>query len=201
MNSEKLQAFIKSCAETHYDETRSDASDAVCRIAADNLSGQLQPGATVLDIGCGNGQASKRLRELGHNPVALSVSEKECAALRADGLDAVQLDMHDIEPSALGKTFAGVVARHVLEHSPIPLYVLRCIAEVTAEKGWLYVEVPAPETICKHETNANHYSVFGLTAWGQLIDRAGFKVMKHGTLPLLTGIGPDVYFWFLAQKT
>ena len=139
---------------------------------------------------------------MGHEAKGLTISEHEAIELMTQGLRVISADMHEIGNGVDWsiRPFQAVIARHVLEHSPVPLFVLRQINEVMAPSGHLYVEVPAPETICRHEINPNHYSVMGLTMWGNLISRAGFVVKMHSMIQVLTGVGPDVYFWFIAQK-
>ncbi len=67
--------------------------------------------------------------------------------------------------------------------------------------GWLYVEVPSPNTISQHEANFNHFSILGRRAWGHLLTRSGFIVMKEIDFEFDTIAGPDTYFSFLCLKT
>jgi hypothetical protein len=66
--------------------------------------------------------------------------------------------------------------------------------------GTLYLEVPAPETSCKHETNPNHYSVLGRSAWTSLLERCGFTLRDEGSYSFPTHMGADEYWGFICTK-
>jgi ubiquinone/menaquinone biosynthesis C-methylase UbiE len=66
--------------------------------------------------------------------------------------DFADLDFDD-------ESFDLVWARHALEHSVVPAFLLSEFHRLTKPGGVLYVEVPAPDTACVHETNPNHHSV------------------------------------------
>jgi len=66
--------------------------------------------------------------------------------------------------------------RHSLEHSPFPFISLLEYNRVLKQKGYLYIEVPAPDGARKHESNRNHYSIMGRSMWLSLLQRSGFDV-------------------------
>jgi hypothetical protein len=71
---------------------------------------------------------------------------------------------------------------------------------VVKQKGFLYVEVPAPDTSCQHQTNQNHYSVLGKSMWAELIKRTGFTLLETLDISFEVPAGPDTYWAFFQQK-
>jgi SAM-dependent methyltransferase len=110
--------------------------------------------------------------------------------------------MHAVSnPSFDWYPFDCVWARHVLEHSVIPFFVLHEFARVLKPGGILYAEVPSPGTDCRHEANPNHYSVLTCGMWLQLIQRAGFEILEVREIKLNTAAGPDIYHSIIARKS
>jgi len=98
--------------------------------------------------------------------------------------------------------FDFVWCRHCLEHSIFPYFTLLEIARVIKPEGYLYIEyieVPAPDTSCKHQTNKNHYSVLGKSMWLDLIKRSGLEILQILDIQFNVPAGPDIY-WAMIQK-
>lgn len=66
--------------------------------------------------------------------------------------------------------------------------------------GWLYVEVPAPDTSCAHQTNLNHYSVLGKSMLGSLIERSGFRVIDILDISFSGPASSDTYWAFIQHR-
>lgn len=190
--------LLAKCASTAYPEPESPLHADITPKAVSILSDRLSPGATILDIGCGNGLALGLFKSKGFHPTGISVLQCEVDAAREKGFPAAQLDMHRVS-ELLGR-YDGVFARHVLEHSPCPMFVLHQIHHVMTPGGWLYVEVPMPETAAHHEQNPNHHTVLTRLSWGHLISRSGFKIDNGGQISFQLKLGPDEYAFYLAQK-
>lgn len=80
-------------------------------------------------------------------------------------------DMHALPHVA---AFDGALAMHVLEHSPVPLYVLLLLHRALRPGGWLYVAVPEPcDKFC---TRYGHVSVLPPAMWRRLFEVAGFRL-------------------------
>ncbi len=86
-----------------------------------------------------------------------------------------------------------------MEHSIFPYLTLHEIHRVIKPKGYLYVEVPAPDTSCKHQTNKNHYSILGKSMWINLIQRTGFEILHVSDIKFTVPVGPEIY-WAMIQK-
>lgn len=88
-------------------------------------------------------------------------------------------------------TFDVVWCRHCLEHSIFPYFTLSGFHRILRPGGWLYVEVPVPDTSCAHQTNRNHYSVLGKSMLGSLIERSGFRIVDVLDITFSVPAGPD----------
>lgn len=157
----------------------------------------LPPGARVLDVGCGQGSALALFRDAGLNATGITLGE-DVAACRAQGFDVLEMDLSFLELA--DQSFDLVWCRHALEHSVFPFFTLAEMFRVLRPGGVLYLEMPAPDTSCRHETNPNHYSVLGKKMWCELIKRAGFAEIRTLDLNLATGLGPDTYWAFFQRR-
>jgi ubiquinone/menaquinone biosynthesis C-methylase UbiE len=91
-------------------------------------------------------------------------------------------------------SFDLVWARHVIEHSFMPLYTLTEFKRVLRPGAILYMEVPAPDTLL-HEQNPNHYSVLGKVMWTSLLERVGFTIAGTVDFFLDTPSGRTDSYW------
>lgn len=198
MSNSRLSDFLAARAAEVYPEPRTAGHDDLTARMAALVAPRLAPGASILDVGCGQGPALQWFTEHGFSPLGITLGEDDVAACISSGFRAERMDQNALAfPDG---AFDCVWARHVLEHSPIPFFTLTEFARVLQPQGILYAEMPAPDTACAHQTNANHYSVFPASCWKSLIQRAGFEILAAREIKLETGAGPDVYFSFIAKK-
>ncbi len=191
--------LLEVLAATAYPEPESQIHrDITEKVWKEIVRPALPPNGKILDIGCGEGCAMELFKAAGFEARGVAATKEDVNACEAKGLDCHLGDMHDLRE---GNTlFCLVWMRHVLEHSPFPLMALSEAKKFLASGGWLYVEVPAPDTACQHEMNKNHYSVFGQRAWKALLVKAGFEVCREEQLDFRTPAGADRYFLFLCRK-
>lgn len=158
----------------------------------------LAPGARVLDVGCGQGLALELFRDAGLNAIGITIGKDDLAACAAGGFQSLDMDQSALEFPP--ESFDLVWCRHALEHSVAPYFTLVGFHRVLVPGGTLYVEVPAPDTACHHETNPNHYSVLGQSAWLSLMQRAGFELLDGIQISFAVPAGPDLYWGFILRK-
>lgn len=194
----RLLQFLAQAAATAYPEPRSDGHDSITQTMAAEVVKYLQPGACILDIGCGQGPALAWFREHGYCATGTTLCKEDLKHCEAVGFNVLMADMHSL-PVRDGR-FDCVWARHVLEHSVAPFFALHEMHRALKPGGIIYVEVPLPGTSCHHEANPNHYSVLTPDMWQSLIARTGFELLKTVTINLETAAGPDVYFCVIACK-
>ena len=193
-----LADFILSRQSEIYPEPISEGHSMITAAMAREVVKYLPAGASVLDIGCGQGPALEWFRQEGFDAMGTTMSLVDAMELEKKGLRWVRADMH--EPVNDGHPVDCIWARHVLEHSIAPMFALHQWRAMLKDGGILYVEVPGEGTSCQHHTNPNHYSIFTGQVWRELIERSGFAILEARNINLETGAGPDVYHSFICRK-
>jgi ubiquinone/menaquinone biosynthesis C-methylase UbiE len=128
----------------------------------------------------------------------ITLNSEDVRVCREKGYDVIEMDQSFLDFAE--NEFELLWCRHCLEHSVMPLFTLTGFARVLRPGGLLYVEVPAPDTVCRHQTNLNHYSVLPRSMWEQLITRAGFQLLDAVSIDFMSDSGPDTYWAFIASK-
>jgi len=128
------------------------------------------PPFTILDVGCAQGQAIPVL--LKYAPVVVGVTLGTDAEIaRRNGFDVHAADISFLPFD--NNMFDLVFARHVIEHSPMPLLTLMEWNRVS--KNYLLMVVPAYAHY--RALGQNHYYVLLFEQWEYLLDRAGWPVV------------------------
>lgn len=172
----------------------------------------LPKDSKILDIGCGVGYFLDEMKSRGYTDVTgIALSEANITKCTEKGHNAKIYDSAFL-PHADGYIDEGtkfIFARHILQHSPYPIFNLIEYNRLLELKGHLYIEVPVPDCERKHEYNINHYSIFGSTMLNSLLQRTGFRIDKFNDiefdLEIKSGDGTQTtvkekYFCILATK-
>jgi len=111
-----------------------------------SLGKMVNPGDTILDMGCGTGITSKFMGQLGANVTAVDISPKLIAyAQKQYKQRNVKYYVGDITSMTLkGKTYDGIVLVDVFEHID-PKYtdaVLNTIVRLSGENTWVFLNIP-----------------------------------------------------------
>lgn len=111
---------------------------------AEVLSQSLPTGATVLDVGCGNGIISRSLGRKGFNVLGIDVSEKAIErAKELNDLSNVSFQVMSAEQLAVSnEKYHAVVCSEVLEHLHEPQKLLQVLYQSLKNEGVLIVTVP-----------------------------------------------------------
>lgn len=202
-----FESFLKTLEADTYAEPPCELHSKIIREMVPRVCA-LTDKSSVLDVGCGQGVAFEEFCKAGMRLVcafAIGEDDIEAAEREAARMSNVTFaaagDMHNLGTHEIpkGNGYSLVWARHVLEHSPAPYYVLHEFKRILKPGGILYVETPAPDTTSHHEFNRNHYSVLGDWAWACLIERAGFEILEMDRIDFETPLGADTYHWFIAR--
>lgn len=196
----RLDSFFSRIKEDTYPEPPSEPHLSITRKMFDFFMNTftLPLGAAVLDIGCGQGLALALFEEKGLRPTGITLNETDASICREKGYIIFEMDQSflDFDDAA----FDFVWCRHCLEHSVFPYFTLQEFFRVLKPQGYLYIEVPAPDTKCNHQKNRNHYSVLGKTMWVSLMKRAGFVVLDCIDIDFEVPAGPDTYWAFILRR-
>lgn len=196
---DRLHAFLGSLETDVYEEPPAEPHLSITRMVVHSLdrSTFLVKGARILDVGCGQGWALKLFGKLGYRALGLTLGP-DYEVCKAAGYEVLAMNLHDLDlPDA---SFDLVWCRHALEHSIFPLFTLHEFRRLLVAGGLIYVEVPAAETACRHETNPNHYSLFTKPVWLELFAKAGLTVAKAMDFNVTVPDGPDQYWGFLLRS-
>lgn len=192
-----LQFFDQVETET-YPETPMNIHTEITDLAIKRLHElcHIGEGVKILDVGCGQGPALRHFKSAGAEAIGITLNQTDVDVCRSLGFDVQKMDQSflDFEP----KSFDVIWARHVLEHSVMPLFTLREFHRVLKQDGMLYVEVPGADTAAGHAWNSNHYSVFSRNSWLALLSKSGFEFVdgKEFFMKLDDNAGSDAYWGF-----
>jgi SAM-dependent methyltransferase len=196
----RFEDFLATIASQTYPEPPSGGHDQISTQMVDLFWSKcgLPPNAKVLDVGCGQGVALKLFAAKGADAIGVTLNQTDVDVCRSLGYDVRCMDQSFLDfPDA---SFDVVWCRHCLEHSIYPYFTLSGFHRVLKPGGWLYVEVPAPDTASGHQTNRNHYSVLGKSMMASLIDRSGFRIAEVLDITFTVPAGPDTYWAFIQQR-
>lgn len=197
----KLVSFIDKTENETYPEVPSTIHTEITSQVLNVLlpKYKINKQARILDIGCGQGPALDVFRSKGYtSTIGIALNDEDISICRQKGHDVEKMDQSFL--MFTDESFDFLWARHVIEHSIFPYFTLSEFARVMVPGGILYLEVPAPETTCRHETNPNHYSVLGKGAWNSLLRRCGLAVQEEVNFAFTTGMGADEYWGFICSK-
>lgn len=182
----------------------------------------LPRGSRVLDLGSGEGYAMQMLREAGMDPIGVTLGSADAAHSRALGFEVDELPIEWVGSHYAAASFDAIWARHILEHSVYPFFMVHELNRLLRPGGFLYVEVPTPRSeqcgnaqtcTSQHEANPNHYSVMGREMWEQLLcsptKGVGMTKLSADYISVSSGVDPtnssaslheDRYIYIIAQK-
>ena len=137
--------------------------------------------AKILDLGCGPGYFLDEMKKREYTDVTgvtLSPGDVKICEDKGHTIKKYDLSFLPQKEGYFDESVDFIFLRHALEHSPYPIFSLMEYNRVLKQGGRLYIEVPAPDCIRKHEWNLNHYSILGEQQLAALLDRTGFAVNK-----------------------
>lgn len=197
---QKLESFLDKIAQQTYPEPPTQLHSQITRQMWERVKIEAEVAADwkILDVGCGQGVALEIFQAEGLTAVGITLNPEDVKVCQERGFDVRSMDQSFLD-FADGE-FQLIWCRRCLEHSIFPFFTLSEFYRVLKPQGFLYVEVPAPNTSCHHENNPNHYSVLDKSMWVSLINRSGFVIKNVYDVNLATMAGPDTYWAFTATK-
>jgi SAM-dependent methyltransferase len=140
--------------------------------------GHRPPHTRLLEVGCGEGAVSARLRQAGFEVVGSELSGSGATAARGRGLPVV---LGDGGRLPLGADVVDLaVLSHVVEHLEHPRQVL---AEAARVARWVFVEVPLEYTWRTPRdyrwNDLGHINTYSLTLVRHLLQSTGLRVAEE----------------------
>jgi SAM-dependent methyltransferase len=162
-----------------------EQSDNAGRVARIKAFAARERGGTVgrlLDVGAGIGVFPAAMKELDWDVEAIELDARTAFHLR----EAVGVRVYTDDLAKLGATpvapFDAVTFNKVLEHVEDPVGMLSDARPLTAENGFVYLEVPdvaasqnGPE---REEFFIEHLHVFSPASLAMTVERAGFMLVE-----------------------
>lgn len=125
---------------------------------------------TILDVGCGQGQAFEVLGRYAQRVVGVTLGG-DAEVCREKGLDVHRADLAFLPFE--DEVFDLVWARHIAEHAPAPLLALMEWHRVARQ--WLLLVTPSLDHY--GPGGRNHYYVLLPEQWRALLERAGWHII------------------------
>lgn len=143
-----------------------------------------KPGASLLDVGCGNGRFLELMQKLGWQTEGVEVDKKAVEVCRDKGLTVKLGELR--EQNYPDNFFDVVTLGDVIEHLPEPLAVLKECRRILKKNGFLVMITPNTKSrlhrIFKdkwfHLDPPRHLYLFSADNLKQLMEQAGFQKIK-----------------------
>jgi SAM-dependent methyltransferase len=157
---------------------------AACRkLTRDEILPRTRPGASLLDVGCGNGEFLRAALDAGLAAEGFDVSEAAADFCRRRGLTA---RAGDFQKATFERTFDVITFWDVLEHLLDPVAALQKARSLLAPGGLLFTKTPGTAGLSLGLTALvprlggallavpAHIQFFGAASMTRVLDRAGY---------------------------
>lgn len=196
------RAYAQTWSAATYDEHARFVSDLAGEILAWL---DAQPGERILDLGCGDGVLTAKLRGLGCDVTGVDAGADMVAAARALGLDVRLIDGHDLPfVSEFDAVFSNAALHWMIRPSRVLEGVWRALkthGRFVAEFGGhgnVAAIVTAMRATALHRGGnaelAGPWFFPSVEVYSGMLERAGFSVERTGLYPrptfLKTGMKP-----------
>lgn len=166
-NYQHIERYINELTGDVYAQPPDDGHQGAINDIIARWLPNIQKLDSILDVGCGQGQAFSPLNPHAKRIVGVTLGT-DAAVCRDKGLEVYSEDMSFL-PFEDGE-FDLIFARHVIEHSPMPLLTLMEWHRVS--KQFLLLVVPSLRFF--GPSGRNHYYVLQPEQWVNLLNRAGW---------------------------
>lgn len=167
---QNLERYLNELIADVYEQPPDDGHQAALEFIVKKWLPNLHGLTSVLDVGCGQGQAFGILGQYAERVAGVTLGS-DAAICKEKGLEVYCNDMSFL-PFA-DNEFDLIFARHALEHSPMPLVTLMEWHRVAHQ--WLLVVTPNLEFF--GPSGRNHYYVLRPDQWANLFERSGWHII------------------------
>lgn len=145
------------------------------------------PGAKLLEVGCGNGVVLRNLLSLGWNAKGCDLDGESIKVCRANGLDVDHGSLESLQFAT--DSFDAVVSTHVIEHVDDPVSFLNECFRIMKQGGQLRIVTPNIQSLGHrlfghrwyHLDPPRHLFLFSSTSLRKLAEDAGFVEVETST--------------------
>lgn len=167
-----FEKYLNQLGGDIYPQPPDPQHTAWAKYAIDTISPRA---GSVLDVGCGVGFCGNLFKDIG------VVDWTGVTLSQEDIKNSVCEPIHKMDASFLAfedQSFDMIFARHILEHSPMPLLTLMEWHRVSRQ--YLLLILPDPDFWGDHGTN--HYYVLPRNNWLSLIEHSRWSVLQYAEL-------------------
>ena len=181
MNTQlKLKFYYEHVLGIHYHETNHALyhamTDDIVQKFVDPLN--LPKDAVIYDLDPGPGNFLKYMKDQGYTAVTgITLDREDANNLLKQGYSISFADTNFLANP--DESVDMIFARHTLSQSPFPYISLLEYNRVLKPNGYLYIDVPTPNSALKHESNRNQFSIMDREMWLNLLQRTGFDVQWY----------------------
>jgi ubiquinone/menaquinone biosynthesis C-methylase UbiE len=147
----------------------------------ENEASESLEGTKIMDIGCGDGYLLSQIKGKHNNTSLIGISVCRSDISLANKMHNIKVkfgDMHAIPQK--NKSIDTILARHCLEHSPMPLFALFEMHRIMRKgRGILAVVLPAYDPYWVQYKG--HFHCMPKDNWLKLFDESGFDVLSEET--------------------
>ncbi len=152
----------------------------------------------ILEVGCGIGNFTKSLTELGR-VTAIDISQSYIQEVLKEFKKGVSVGLGNIESGKYffkNKQFNSIVCLNVLEHIENDSQAIQNLYQLLNPQGFLVIIVPAHQFLYGEiDRSIGHYRRYSLSDISQKLHSSGLKIIKHRRLNVLGAVG-----WFISGK-
>jgi SAM-dependent methyltransferase len=195
-------------AERYAEWARTEITGSPAVEYLERLMALLPPAATVLELGCGNGEPAARMLALGHSYTGVDISSEQLrrAKARVPGAEFVKGDYTELEypPSSVDAVVALYTFGHVPRAELAALYAR--IASWLRPAGYLLATTgrrDEPGNVDDDWLGAPmFFSGFDVETNLRLLAEAGLDVLEHEVVCQDEGgHGEACFLWILARRS
>ena len=147
----------------------------------------------IIDIGCGEGYAINKFKELGYENVqGITISKKEWDSCKAQDLNVHLMDYN--YNKMMDNFFHVIWMRQSFQFSHMPFYTLLELNRIMKIGGWAYIEVP-------HSANQHkYYATLHPDNYRLFMIRSGFEVVQYDSYELSSGENKENHVFYALNK-
>lgn len=185
-NYEHIERYINELLGDIYDQPPDEGHQAAIEDVTAKWMPQLQKLDSILDVGCGQGQAFPVLKNYAKRVAGVTLGT-DAQICKDKGLEVYTEDMTFLPFDDL--EFDLIFSRHSLEHSPMPLLTLMEWHRIS--KQFMLLVVPSLKFF--GPSGQNHYYVLRPDQWLNLLDRSGWH-------PIWSDGSEEMEYRFMCEK-